>query len=350
MNEKEVSIYADYGYWFAQELWTFEQAGALIIGLNPDVVLNPDLPAEYDKNAPDGELLYQLWRYSEEMWKWYMALQSSIQHITSAYCGSDLDDIVCYKRDEDGSMILEGVKPEDIIQWCVDNSIGFHYNLTEYLCQIGYDFRFSEHSRILSEMKIYSKQEIWNIASAARLIVGVSPESLRLRLQRINNYYRNLDGNYTLTKRDEISYVLEVAMQSYKTGGLSFFHIYGDDPEVGYYSDEECGVDVNAQGFTKWAIEKGFNPPEQLLEMMGLKEIQQTSRSSDFSYITPYISLMLEVIKALKITEEKQPVKQEIVDWLMEKDSSLSKRELDYLATFVRLPSMKKGGYFKGKP
>ena len=85
--------------------------------------------------------------------------------------------------------------------------------------------------------------------AAARLILGISPEAGNRWLQHSRNYYRHLDANYTLTKRDEVYYVLETALQSWKTGKLPFFNVYGDDPEENYYSEEECGVEVEASVF-----------------------------------------------------------------------------------------------------
>lgn len=66
-------------------------------------------------------------------------------------------------------------------------------------------------------------------------------------------------------------------------------------------------------------------------------------------YVTPYIELMYEAIEALEITNDNQPAKQTIVEWLKEKNPNLSGREIEYLATFVRTPDMKKGGFYKGK-
>ncbi len=348
-KDNSTDVLADYDYWFSKKVWTLEQTGALVIGLNPDVVLNPDLPKAYEENAPGGKVLYQLWRYTKEFWNWHYALDDSIRFLRDRYNACELDHLVkeppaC--KDSQNNVVIQ---PMEMIQWCVDESRGFHYKLTEYLKNRGYDFRFSENSKILSEIKIFSKQEIWPMPSATRLILGLPPESTNKWLEHIRNYYRHLDGNYTQTKRDEVYYVMETALQSWKTGGLQFFNIYGD-PEDGYHTDEECGVEVEAKVFVDWAMNKGFNPPAQLLELMGLQEAKTTASLAQSSYITPYITLMYEAINAFEITNDNQPAKQVIVSWLRERNPNLSGREVEYLATFIRMPEMKKGGFYKGRP
>ena len=192
--------------------------------------------------------------------------------------------------------------------------------------------------------------DVWPMPAAARLILGLSPEaSAKHCLHHIRNYYRHIDPNYNMTKRDEVYYVLETALQSWKTGKLTFFNIYGDDAEDGYYSEEDCGVEVNAHAFVNWATQKGFQPPAQLLELMGLQEQKARKTPVKGMYVTPYMEIMYEAIDALKITNDNQPAKQTIVDWLKEKNPDLSGREIEYLATFVRTPDMKKGGFYKGK-
>ena len=267
MEKKAVSIYPDYEYWFSKSFWTLEQVGSLIIGLDPEIVLDPELPEYYEKNAPEGDILYQLWRYSEDLMDWQNTLEDSLYRFRDFYSASDLDGLIQKSDSKEEGWENKKVRPMEIIQWCVDESRGLHYRLTEYLEKQGYDFRFSDNSKILSEFKIFSKQDIWFMPAAARLILGISPEESANWLQHSRNYYRHLEGNYTLTKRGEVYYVLEVALQSWKTGNLPFFNVYGDDPEMDYYNQEKCAVEVEAKVFVNWAIKKGFNPPAQLLEL-----------------------------------------------------------------------------------
>lgn len=357
MKDKDVSIYADYVSWFSKDTWTLEQAAVLMIGLDPNVVLGQELHQQYEDyqaglDVKVSKNIYLLERFSENFGDWRTAISNAVPSFYDFYCSSELDELVetlpyvgNYEGYEEAT-----VSPIGIIQWCVDKGRGFHYDLTDYLHKQGYDFCFSDNSKIMQEMQIFSKMDVWPMPAAARLILGLSPEaSAKHCLGHIRNYYRHIDPNYNMTKRDEVYYVLETALQSWKTGKLSFFKIYGDDPEDGYYNEEDCGVEVNAHAFVNWAINKGFQPPVQLLEMMGLQEVQGRTKLANGRYTTPYMKLMFEAIEALEITNDSQPAKQTIVDWLKKKNPSLSGREIEYLATFVRTPNMKKGGFYKGK-
>lgn len=259
---------ADYEEWFAKPVWTLHQAAALMVGLNPDVTLNPETVAKYDNFDPSDPIQHELWRYSEQTWgEWREVQNDYTTWFWGSYCGADLHDIV-----ESETLNL---KPMDIIQWCVDENIPMHFRLTEYLSDTGYDFRFSKNSNILSQIQIYGRKDIWPMPAAAKLIVGLHPESTKTRLLGRKNLYRHLDANYSFTQRNEVYHVMELALESWKTKNLEFFEIYGDDPEEKYYDDEECGVSVEAKKFVNWAIGKGFKPPEQLLEFMGLKPAEQ---------------------------------------------------------------------------
>lgn len=66
-------------------------------------------------------------------------------------------------------------------------------------------------------------------------------------------------------------------------------------------------------------------------------------------YTTPYIDLMIRAIRDLKISKDNQPPVKNIKEWLEKQNPDLSGNEKDYLATFLRLPGMKKGGYHGGR-
>lgn len=66
-------------------------------------------------------------------------------------------------------------------------------------------------------------------------------------------------------------------------------------------------------------------------------------------YSTPYIDLIIKAIQELKISHANQPPKKNIVEWLEKQNPELSKRETGVMATIVRLPEMKKGGYHSRK-
>lgn len=62
-------------------------------------------------------------------------------------------------------------------------------------------------------------------------------------------------------------------------------------------------------------------------------------------YTTPYIDLMIKAIRDLKISKDNQPPVKNIQEWLGQQNPDLSEREKGYMATFLRYPEMKKGGY-----
>ena len=126
MNNKDVSIYADYNNWFSKDAWTLEQAAVLMIGLNPDVVLDQELHQQYEDYQAGHDIqitenMYRLERYSEKFWDWREAISDAVPRFYDFYCASELDDLVetfpyvgNYEGYKDATVI-----PMDIIQWCV---------------------------------------------------------------------------------------------------------------------------------------------------------------------------------------------------------------------------------------
>ena len=260
-----VDALADFDRWFAKDSWTLYEVAALILGLNPDIVWVSEVAASYENFDPDDPLSHQLWRYSEAVSSgdWRDLLDKCFGNIRDDYCASELEGITPQRPDRSWEDVT--FKPMEIIQWCIDRNEPLHYRLREYLSSKGYDFRFSENSKILSEIQTYGKKDVWYMPHAARVVLGFSPESPKIVLQNRRNLYRHLDANYSLTQRDEVYHVMELALESWKTKNLEFFETHGD-PEDKYYHDEECGVSVEARKFIEWAIKKNFNPPAQLLE------------------------------------------------------------------------------------
>lgn len=66
-------------------------------------------------------------------------------------------------------------------------------------------------------------------------------------------------------------------------------------------------------------------------------------------YTTPYIDLMIKAIRDLKLSKDNQPLVKNIQEWLGQQNPDLSEREKGYMATLLRLPEMKKGGYHSGR-
>jgi len=66
-------------------------------------------------------------------------------------------------------------------------------------------------------------------------------------------------------------------------------------------------------------------------------------------YLPYYMALMQNAIKELKITPENQPLKKVLIEWFLKQDSKLSARGVEAMATLVRLPEKKKGGWHAHK-
>ena len=64
-------------------------------------------------------------------------------------------------------------------------------------------------------------------------------------------------------------------------------------------------------------------------------------------YLPYYMSLMQNAIKELKITPENQPLKKVLTEWFLKQDPKLSTRGVEAMATLIRLPEKKKGGWHK---
>lgn len=73
----------------------------------------------------------------------------------------------------------------------------------------------------------------------------------------------------------------------------------------------------------------------------------QNDNTDANKYTTKYITLMQQAIVELKIEKNNQPTIQVLKDWFKEQDNLLTHREISSLATFTRLPEMKKGGFHR---
>lgn len=65
------------------------------------------------------------------------------------------------------------------------------------------------------------------------------------------------------------------------------------------------------------------------------------------AYVPPYIGLMLNAIEHFNISETNQPLLETLIHWFQEQTiegQKISENEAKKLASFVRLPSSKKGG------
>jgi hypothetical protein len=71
------------------------------------------------------------------------------------------------------------------------------------------------------------------------------------------------------------------------------------------------------------------------------------SEGPNSKYSTPYIDLMRRVIDHFEISPENQPIKENLVEWLLAQKIAgqcVSRSTAEYLASFVRLPESRAGG------
>jgi hypothetical protein len=111
---------------------------------------------------------------------------------------------------------------------------------------------------------------------------------------------------------------------------------------------------VNVWEREKLYIAKGVSvDTEKLFELFPDQSQKEKSAQNPAyvltGYSTPYIDLMIRAIKELKISSAFQPKKKVIEHWLSKADPTLSGRDIKALATFLRLPELRKGGSEKKK-
>jgi hypothetical protein len=76
-------------------------------------------------------------------------------------------------------------------------------------------------------------------------------------------------------------------------------------------------------------------------------DTQNESAAAEPDYSTPYLDLMWQAIEHFKISDENQPIKESLVEWLLLQEISgqkVSRATAEYLASFVRLPASRLGG------
>jgi hypothetical protein len=146
------------------------------------------------------------------------------------------------------------------------------------------------------------------------------------------------------------------ALDAYKAGDLKLFDFNNDLYENGWgkgdqfeFGDTELQIEVFYEAkvkpadFVTWL--RGLPLDIPILEGKVVDTI--TSHIQSGGYTTPYIDLIFKAIRELNISAENQPLKKHIVEWLLQQNPDLSERETSMIATILRLPEMKKGGYHR---
>jgi hypothetical protein len=150
---------------------------------------------------------------------------------------------------------------------------------------------------------------------------------------------RDYRGQIIMHQGHSPDYVSVIGRSLWKFNDISF-----EDSYMLYYlgfSDEDTDPDrYVADGITISAADffRVFPPHERR------PQTDESHAKSD--YLPPYIDLMLRAIRELGITPDNQPVKKVIEAWLLDNAPAggLSGRDIQAMATFIRLPEKKKGG------
>lgn len=91
----------------------------------------------------------------------------------------------------------------------------------------------------------------------------------------------------------------------------------------------------------RWMVEAFWPPDPKPPPEVGVAGI------ADLGYTTPYLQLMQQAVADLGISNDNQPIKDNVVDWFRGQKINgvpLSDNHIRHLATFVRLPNVQKGG------
>ena len=260
------SARANYQSWFSNDSWGIWEAACITCGLDPRII----------KMAFEGKLELENCIEFNVNESWH---PKSIYDLVSTRTRDIQDDLLTHSY-YDGYVVYSDdmrLKPYYMIQFAWDMNYSFHFTLEEYLEEIGLKKKFSRNSPILNELDTYSRKEFWHLTEGARLLLGVQPYERKELLSKKYNLPRHVNPDYNMTKADEVFYIKELALDSFKAGNLNF---YEENENLGlipalsegarYYTDDGCEALVGAKEFVEWAVKKRLNPPEQLLEFMGL--------------------------------------------------------------------------------
>lgn len=90
----------------------------------------------------------------------------------------------------------------------------------------------------------------------------------------------------------------------------------------------------------RWMVEAFWPPDPKPPPEVGAADNAHTA------YTTSYLDLMQRVIAELGISNDNQPKKENVMEWLRQNagEVSLSANHIRHLATFVRLPHSQRGG------
>lgn len=329
--QKLESIYPDYDAWLAAASWGLEDAAWLLVGLNPAM-------ASVDNCALSEAAQEELRQYEMAFGKHLMLVDQY----------RDLLHDVLVRKAQSGN--LSDLKPVSFLNLCFDHHILWHERLQYHLDETGQAFRYSENSSMLRIIKRLAKQDSWLLWDAVLLTLGFNPEISMAALIRRPNLQPGRD-HFERDALARASYLADTARGSWRSGKLEIVNPKEVEADLSLFTlldSSHPQAEVFPKPFLLWAQDKGYAPPPQLLEELGLEPRSVDDNAlSQSGYSTPYLQLMQKAIDVHRITDQHQPLKKELEAWFIEQTingEAISANDASYMASFVRSPKSRKGG------
>ncbi len=335
ITESLDSIYPDYEAWLAVPSWDIQEAAWLLVGLEPA------LSGINVRTLPEAAQ-EELRRYETAFGK-YDAL---IDHYHVL-----IGDLMVRKADREWIVGKNGdFAPERFLQWCFDHHIPWHERLQSHFDETGRTFRYSDDSDMLRAIKRLAKQDSWLLWEAALLTLGFNPEMTMTTLIRRPNLQPGRD-HFERDALARASYLADTARGSWRAGKLDIVNDREVREDLSLFvlrDSSELQAEVFPKPFLLWAQDKGYAPPTQLLEELGLETAHTyNTELSASGYSTPYLQLMQKAIEVHRINDQNQPLKKELEAWFLEQTingETISANDASYMASFVRSPKSRRGG------
>ena len=329
--KKLESIYPDYDAWLATASWELEDAAWLLVGLDPAM-------AGINNCALSEAAQEELRQYEMVFGKHLMLVDKYL----------DLLHDVLIRRAQSGS--LSDLTPVSFLKLCFDHHIPWHERLQYHLDETDQAFRYSENSAMLRFIKRLAKQDSWLLWDAMLLTLGFNPEISMAALIRRPNLQPGCD-HFERDALARASYLADTARGSWRSGKLEIVNPKEVEADLSLFTlldSSHPQAEVFPKPFLLWAQDKGYAPPPQLLEELGLEPRSVSDNAlSQSGYSTPYLQLMQRAIDVHRITDQHQPLKKELEAWFIEQTingEAISANDASYMASFIRSPKSRKGG------
>jgi hypothetical protein len=245
---------------------------------------------------------------------------------------------------------LSNLTPVSFLKLCFDHHIPWHERLQQHLEETGQAFRYSENSVMFRVIKRLAKQDSWLLWDAVLLTLGFNPEISMAALIRRPNLQSGRD-HFERDALARASYLADTARGSWRSGKLEIVNPKEVEADLSLFTlldSSHPQAEVFPKPFLLWAQDKGYAPPPQLLEELGLEPRSVNDNAlSQSGYSTPYLQLMQKAIDVHRITDQQQPLKKELEAWFIEQTingEAISANDASYMASFVRSPKSRKGG------